>query len=217
MDNAKILQLTTELEIAGASIDEALDLLKTANDNVVPLHRHKKMLAIASQEIGVKEVSGAGNNRRIQEYLAYGSKSNSMAKLFPDSTPWCSGFQCFVVEKAGMTSVNSLTARDWLTWGRSVKSNPAPGDIVIYWRGSLGGWQGHVGIYLKDNSNGDILTLGGNQSDMVNCAWQDGDRVLDIRRSRLAPEYTANIILDLENMVKEIVDGKKLYYRGSVA
>lgn len=170
--------------------------------------RNEKVLRIASLEIGVKEVTGTGNNERVVEYSRYASKNNKVEQ--PDSVPWCSSFVCWLVEKSGMSSTNSMMARSWLKWGLSTRKNPLPGDVVIYWRGNKSGWKGHVGIYLRTNANGSIVTLGGNQSDEVNLTSYSFSKLLDIRRSSKARPYDSDDVAILEMLAHQIINGRGL-------
>lgn len=210
-------ELETEIELIQFAADNAMRLLKSDGELIVPMHRHKKALIVGSEELGVKEVPGVGNNPRIQEYFSYARKDNDMSKTFPDSVPWCAAYMAFVLEKAGMQSTNSLTARSYLQWGKSVINDPQPGDIVVYWRGSKTGWQGHVGFWIAENSKGDILTMGANQNDEVNCTWYGNSRLLDIRRSRKAPTYSNGMKLNLKELAEDIIQGRPLNVGGSVA
>lgn len=176
--------------------------------------RNEKVLHIARREIGVKEVRGSGNNAQVVEYHKYASKDNTKGQ--PDSVPWCSSFVCYVVEKSGMGSTNSMMARSWMRWGVSSKDKPLPGDIVVYWRESIQGWKGHVGIYLKTNADGSIVTLGGNQSDEVNVTTYSGSKLLDIRRSSKAREYDVEDEAILYVLARGIIDGKVIAMNGKV-
>lgn len=169
--------------------DALFNSIKTSHDDSAKVNldfRNYKILQTASAEIGVKEVSGPKNNPRVVKYHAYSTLDNHSG--MDDSVPWCSSFVCFVMEATRLASgktigsVNSKLARSWLKWGVSSKSDPWPGDVVVYWRGKPDGWQGHVGIFLKE-ANGRIYTLGGNQSDAVNVASYSRLKMLDIRRS----------------------------------
>lgn len=167
--------------------------------------KNEKILRIAQYEIGVKEVQGSGNNPKVVEYHRYASKNNRVEQ--PDDVPWCSSFVCYLAEKSGMQSTNSMMARSWLKWGTSVKEEPAPGDIVVYWRGNKSGWKGHVGIFLGTNRNGSIITLGGNQSDEVNITAYSPDKLLDIRRSSLARIYDDQDIELLDTLAQSMISG----------
>lgn len=186
--------------------------------------RNELILQVAASELGVKELKGSANNSQVVQYHKYASKSNEVEQ--PDSVPWCSSFVCFVVENVfptyqnpdnkPMGSTNSMMARSWLKWGVSTKDKPLPGDIVVYWRGEKSGWQGHVGIFLKENRNGTIITLGGNQSDEVNISSYSRGKLLDYRRSSKARKYTQRDVERLKNMAQMIIDGETIQGPGSL-
>lgn len=194
--------------------------IKDPNQTELPVEtdlpsRNEKVLRIGSLEIGTKEVSGSGNNQKVVEYHKYASKSNKVEQ--PDSVPWCSSFVCYVAEKSGMGSTDSMMARSWLKWGISTMDDPMPGDIVVYWRGSKTGWKGHVGIFLRKNLDGSIVTLGGNQSDEVNVSSYAGSKVLDFRRSSKSRDITnAKDRLLLQVLAESIIKGKQIAIGGSV-
>lgn len=177
--------------------------------------RNEKILRIAQLEIGTKEVVGPVNNPRVVEYHKYASKSNEVEQN--DSVPWCSSFVCFVVEKAGLQSTDSMMARSWLKWGVSSKDNPQPGDIVVYWRGSKTSWQGHCGIFLRRNKDGSILTLGGNQRDEVNVTSYSADKLLDFRRSSLDEKIDEEESAVLYVLARAIVLGKLIGQNGKMS
>lgn len=164
---------------------------------------NERALAFASQEIGVKEVAGTGNNPRIVKYHSYARQDNDLTKGQPDSVAWCSSFVCFVMEMIGRTSTNSMAARSWLQWGRSFKSNPLPGDIVVFWRVSSTSWQGHVGFYVGEDAS-HIFVLGGNQSNAVNVQRYAKSQLLDIRRSSKHEPITQEIRDNLNRMAHTI-------------
>ena len=179
----------------------------------LPSH-NEKILKIALNELGVKEIKGPGNNARVVEYHRYASKSDKVDQ--PDDVPWCSSFCCFVMEKAGLVSTNSLMARSWLKWGLSTKKDPMAGDVVIFWRGNVASWKGHVGIYLRTNADGSIVTLGGNQKDEVNITTYSSRKLLDIRRSEKARVYDAEDAAVLHTLARQIINGKMIGIGGKV-
>jgi len=117
----------------------------------------------------------------VVEYHKYATVENDTG--MPDSVPWCASFVAFVLESVGMGSTNNKAARSYLKWGVSSLKNPLPGDIVVFWRGTKGSWQGHVGFLVQARTNGMLYVLGGNQDDAVNIKKFDRSRLLDIRRS----------------------------------
>lgn len=199
--------LSEMIRVIQIKIDELSGELENPAPSKMP-SRNEKALRIAQLEIGTKEVSGSGNNAKVVEYHRYASKSNKVEQ--PDSVPWCSSFVCYIVEKSGMGSTNSMMARSWLKWGVSTRKDPMPGDIVVYWRGNKSGWKGHVGIYLRTNRDGSIVTLGGNQSDEVNITSYSASKLLDIRRSSKARPYDSEDRDLLELLAHSIINGKGL-------
>lgn len=180
-----------------------------------PPFRNQRVLVAASQEIGTKEVRGSDNNAKIVKYHSYAREDNDLKKGLDDSVPWCASFVCYCLEICGMGSTNSMAARSFLKWGESVLKNPMPGDIVVYWRGSRDGWQGHVGFYLGETST-HIYTLGGNQSDAVNVSKYLKTKLLDIRRSRKHRKISSSELVLLEKMAEDIIIGHKVNLEGKV-
>jgi uncharacterized protein (TIGR02594 family) len=137
-----------------------------------------KLLQIAFEELYTKEIKGSQHNPRIVEYA---EKSN-LAGIQDDETPWCSTFVNFVCHEANLPKTNRANARSWLQIGRAV-NDPAPGDIVIFWRESPHSWKGHVGFFLGFNiDKSQVFCLGGNQGDQVSIAPYDAAKVLGYRR-----------------------------------
>ena len=66
-------------------------------------------------------------------------------------------------EKNGVRSARTDGAKNWLQWGQELKS-PVDGCVVVFTR--EGG--GHVGFVTGEDVNGNLLVLGGNQSNEVN-------------------------------------------------
>ena len=116
-------------------------------------------IRVAQREVGVKEVRG-GEHPRILEY-----HSKTSLKATEDEVSWCSSFVNWVMWKCGMERSGSAAARSWLGYGKTL-----PGfkkyAIVVFKRGNSS-WKGHVAFALKDNGDGTIQCLGGNQSDSV--------------------------------------------------
>lgn len=122
----------------------------------------KTTLDIAVKELGITELAGTANNPRIVEYL----KATVYGKINPfDSVPWCAAFVSWCLDKAGMFSMKSTWARDYLKYpGEDIPlESLQPGDIVVFTRGKV---NGHVFFYLGRDSNW-IYGIGGNQSDAV--------------------------------------------------
>jgi uncharacterized protein (TIGR02594 family) len=126
----------------------------------------------------VARVAGAGDNPRVVQYL----KSTNLGKPANrnDETPWCSAFVNWCVEQSGEDGTNSASARSWMGWGRKLKK-PTKGCVVVLWRGSKHGTQGHVGFYVRSVGRGSFVLLAGNQGDRVSTLTFSKDRVLGYR------------------------------------
>jgi uncharacterized protein (TIGR02594 family) len=140
-----------------------------------------KWYTIARRELdaGVARVSGSGDSPRVVRYL----KSTNLGKPANknDETPWCSAFVNWCVEQSGEDGTNSALARNWLHWGRKLKS-PTRGCIVVLWRGSKKGSEGHVGFYVRKIDNGSFKMLSGNTSDQVTVSNFSTSKVLGYRK-----------------------------------
>lgn len=117
-------------------------------------------LAIAYAELGVKEVTGSGDNPRIVEYLR--STNLSAPYRNNDETAWCAGFANWCVERAGYAGTDSAAAISWGHWGKDA-GTPAPGDLVVF---NHGDGHGHVGFFVSFSGTS-VGVLGGNQSNAV--------------------------------------------------
>jgi uncharacterized protein (TIGR02594 family) len=129
-------------------------------------------LAVALQEYGVHETRG-GETPRIMAYHRAAADGQD-----EDEDAWCSAFLCWTMEQCGTPHTHSGAARSWLTWG--VESPPRFGAVVVFWRGSPDGWQGHVGI-LVASRGGDLYVLAGNQGNAVSISPMPRSRVLGYR------------------------------------
>jgi uncharacterized protein (TIGR02594 family) len=134
-------------------------------------------LDAAVKEIGVKEYPGAASNHpRIQAYLATVNDLSAVEKS-KDETYWCSCFINWCVEQAQINGTDSAWAKSWGNWRKAVAPKDAQiGDIAVFDRSSATSSGGHVAIFITaDPATGEILVLGGNQSDSVRYAWYPAD------------------------------------------
>jgi uncharacterized protein (TIGR02594 family) len=137
----------------------------------------------AQRLIGVREAPGEADNPDLIKWAV------DLDIDYPDDQiAWCG---LFVAHCIGSTlgaeplPANPLGARSWLKFGAPCK--PQPGAVMVFWRVSRNGWQGHVGFYAGENASKGYLILGGNQSDSVSYAWLSTDRLLDARWPATAP------------------------------
>ena len=135
--------------------------------------------SVAEGYLGLQEFPGARHNERIVQMFA----ETGPGWVDDDDTPWCAAFVGSVLAQTGMQGTGQLNARSYLEWGEAVDLTRAKrGDIVVFWRVSRDGWQGHVGFYHGIDGN-NILVLGGNQGNAVSVAPYSADRLLGVRRA----------------------------------
>ena len=68
----------------------------------------------------------------------------------------------------------------WLNFGTKLAA-PCVGCVVVFWRGDIKGWSGHVGFVVGKDKLGNLMVLGGNQGDMVSIKPFIRSRVLGYR------------------------------------
>ena len=135
-------------------------------------------MAVARKEMGTKEYAGDADNPDVVKYLK-SVDTLSVSAQRNDETPWCSAFVNWCMEEAGIKGTENAAARSWLQWGSEL-AEPEIGCVVVLWRGSPAGWQGHVGFFVKETLT-TVSLLGGNQGDQVNISKYSKDRVLEYR------------------------------------
>lgn len=113
----------------------------------------------ARKYIGERELKGLKHNPLILQMW----RDIKRGGIKDDETPWCAAFTGAVLERCGIKSTRFESAGSYLGWGEQLLK-PALGCVVVFKRD--GG--GHVGFVVGQNSAGDLLVLGGNQSDAVN-------------------------------------------------
>lgn len=132
----------------------------------------------AKLKIGIRETPGLASNPEVMAWAKYLDLSASYTN---DGIAWCGLFVGYIMKSnvpGDALPKNPLGARAWLDYGVPVE--PAYGAILVFWRGSKSGWQGHVGFYVgEDNDN--YYVLGGNQSDSVNISKIAKSRLLGAR------------------------------------
>lgn len=132
----------------------------------------------AGEYLGLQEWPGARHNPRVVEFFA--KSGNPWVK--DDETAWCAAFVGAVLAQIGLQGTGKLNARSYLNWGEPVR-DPVPGDVVVFWRGSPSGWQGHVAFFVRDDGD-NIIVRGGNQGNAVSDARYPKSRLLGYRRAR---------------------------------
>lgn len=114
--------------------------------------------------IGLREGVGSADNRTIMDWAK--DEGGDIAKAYThDSIPWCALFANHILTKVGLKGTETLWALDFAGKWPSVKlSGPAVGAFAPMLRD--GG--GHIIVVVGRDQNGNVMGLGGNQSDAVN-------------------------------------------------
>jgi peptidoglycan hydrolase-like protein with peptidoglycan-binding domain len=128
--------------------------------------------AIGELNAGACEVGGNNCGPWVRKYLEPAG--------LPEGNSWCASFVSWCYMQAtggdggGMPFAYSPGARALLrqfkdkAWVHGPQSGykPQPGDVVVWWRVQLSGWQGHAGL-VHQISNGILYTIEGNRSPRV--------------------------------------------------
>jgi len=141
-----------------------------------PVSGEPKWLAIARQDLGVKEIAGPEHNPAVIGYF----RDAGFPEIDDDETAWCAALVNSCLERAGYSGSKSLAARSFLTWGKEV-TKPYPGCIVVFWRNSPRSWQGHCAFYVSETKT-HIKVLGGNQANSVNITEYPKSQLLGYRK-----------------------------------
>lgn len=118
-----------------------------------------KWLIEARKLVGLREIKGAQHAPEIVQMW----RDIKRGGIKDDETPWCAAFVGAMLERAGIRSSRFESARSYLDWGHLL-ALPVVGCVVVFTR--EGG--GHVGFCIGRDKAGNLLVLGGNQSDAVN-------------------------------------------------
>lgn len=113
----------------------------------------------ARKYIGVREIKGVTHNSLIVGWW----KAIKRGGIKDDETPYCAAYCGAMLEAVGLRSTRFESAASYLDWGQPL-TKPVVGAIAVFTR--PGG--NHVGFVVGRTKAGDLLILGGNQSDAVN-------------------------------------------------
>ena len=142
-----------------------------------------KLVAAALQFLGIKEVPGKGSNQVI---INMANELGLQGIYTDDDMSWCAVFINYLCKITGKPIVDTkgdkynLMRAKWLSnWGNKVAIKDMQlGDIGILNRD--GG--GHVFIIIAKTPKGNVIGLGGNQSNSVTFSEFDINRMIDVRR-----------------------------------
>lgn len=118
-----------------------------------------KWIAEGYKYLGVHEIKGEQHHPSILQWW----KDIKRGGIRDDETPWCAAYVGAMFERVGIRSSRFESAMSYLEWGMPLKE-PYYGCVAVFTR--TGG--GHVGFVVGVAENGDLMVLGGNQSDEVN-------------------------------------------------
>ncbi len=134
----------------------------------------------AAKDIGVHETKGPKHEPRILEMIDWADgvqDGHYLQGIHDDETPWCASWLCGQFEKVGIKSPRSAWAQSFASWGQKL-SGPADGCVVVFkWSAT----SGHVGLCVGRDKAGNLLILGGNQSDQVKVSAFGTGQVLAYR------------------------------------
>jgi uncharacterized protein (TIGR02594 family) len=131
--------------------------------------------------MNTREEPGSGNNRDIIEWAR--EEGGAIATTYDeDSIPWCALYANMVLTKVGLRGTKTLWALDWSNWGTRL-AGPAVGAFAPMKRS--GG--GHIAIIAGRDQHGNLMCLGGNQSDAVNIKPFPADRPVSFRWPKDVP------------------------------
>lgn len=140
---------------------------------------------LAMRFVGIKEIAGAIKDNPL--ILAMLKLDNNWPQH--DETPWCSAFCNFIAFMLRLPRSKDLSARSWLSVGRTVvgKELKVGFDIVILSRNDpINPSAGHVGFYAGMDEYGagatQIHMLGGNQGNTVSVAPFPTAQIVGLRR-----------------------------------
>lgn len=139
-------------------------------------------IADAKKYIGVKEIKGPHHNSHILKWW-----KDIGTSFHDDETPWCGAFVGGVLSEVGIKPpAGGASARSYLKMKVKL-DKPAVGCVVIFWRGSPKGGNGHVAFVIGQDQHGNLMCLGGNQGDTVSVKPFGKDRVLGYRWPGIYP------------------------------
>jgi uncharacterized protein (TIGR02594 family) len=111
--------------------------------------------------LNLREGQGAADNSAILNWAR--EEGGAIARDYKhDAIPWCALFANMVLTKVGIKGTETLWALDWDKWGQKLPG-PAVGAFAPMKRD--GG--GHIAIVVGRDTRGNLMCLGGNQSDTV--------------------------------------------------
>jgi len=119
----------------------------------------------AMKYIGVQEIPGPKSNPIIKKWIQDYHDNTEDSRI-----SWCSIFLMALTDEFGFYNHGAtVAAKSWKNCGIALErtQDALAGDLVIFDRGKVGDWMGHVGIFHSWNVEGKMLVISGNDSDGV--------------------------------------------------
>jgi uncharacterized protein (TIGR02594 family) len=115
----------------------------------------------AKKELGTRELP-ENRGPAIRRYI-------KMAHCGEEGDAWCAIFANAMLESTGYPGTRSPSSQSFRRTPDHFDALPGPaiGAVAVFWRISRSSGLGHVGFYNGEDEHGFIMTLGGNESDMV--------------------------------------------------
>ncbi len=136
----------------------------------------------AFKTFGLEEIPGDFHSKEILDMAGFlgGVIEDFYTR---DEIPWCGLAVSYWIKRAGFEppkNYSQVRARDFASWGKPAKK-PSFGDVLVFWRGSRDGRDGHVGLYVAEDTQA-YYVLGGNQGDKVCISRIHKNRLITARR-----------------------------------
>lgn len=123
-----------------------------------------RWLMQARRHMGLREIRGPEHAEQIVQFW----KDIRRGGIKDDETPWCAAFVGSCLERTGVVSTRFESATSYRDWGVKL-DHPEVGAVAVIAR--PGG--AHVFFVVGRDAGGNIVGLGGNQSDAVGFATFD--------------------------------------------
>lgn len=160
-----IVKLFKAIFNVGGSSESTSETQPTSKDTTPWFTEAKKL-------IGTIEVPGSGDNPKIVAWpkeigVKFPDTASYDTSYTHDSIPWCGLFVAICMSRAGikpqfgsLDTARYLWAQSWRLFGQDLGREAAVGAIAVL--------AGHVAFVAGKDQRGNIMLLGGNQSDAVN-------------------------------------------------
>ncbi len=178
-------QTATAIDIALATLRPATTTVAVANGKpapettitpIAPLPAARPLwVTEAMKWINTREAPGSADNPQIVAWAR--EEGGEIAQDYThDSIPWCALFANMILYKVGLKGTGTLWALDFAKWGEPV-NGPAVGAFAPMRRD--GG--GHIAVVVGRDQHGNLMCIGGNQSDEVSIRPFPADRPVAFR------------------------------------